>query len=193
MKESTDFFHFSLFTASERVNRVKDKKDRVTSPQMRLSFGEEARIRQEDAAPVRCAGCGKRFSQPKWYVEKGIQSRFCSAACRSHLDMEAVDQPVEVCLEGRPEYRGGNWQGQARKARARDGFCCQGCGISEEALGRQLDVHHKVPFRLFESPLEANRLNNLISLCPSCHKKLEERGRDDMPLFDAVKHPGQRS
>jgi predicted HNH restriction endonuclease len=67
------------------------------------------------------------------------------------------------------------------------------CGITEEEHGRQLDVHHKVPFRLFDSPIEANRLSNLISVCPSCHKKLEDSGRADMPLFEDVKHPRQRS
>lgn len=167
-----------------------NKKNYLSSPQMRLSFEEEQKVRREDDITVRCMQCDKRFSQPRWYVEKGIRSQFCSNKCRTHWES---NEDFELVLEGRPEYRGGNWKIQADKARARDGFCCASCGITEDALGRQMDVHHKIPYRLFDSPQEANQLGNLISLCPSCHKKMEGAGRADMPLFDRVKHRSQRS
>lgn len=32
-----------------------------------------------------------------------------------------------------------------------------------------MDVHHIRKYRLFEDPKEANKLENLISLCHSCH------------------------
>lgn len=163
------------------------------SPQMKLLFEEETAIRKEDKVVVRCVQCGKHFTQPRWFADKEVQSKFCSADCRSNWDLETFDEPFELVLEGRPEYRGGNWKSQSKKARERDGYCCQGCGITEADLGRQLDVHHKVPFRLFESPLEANQLDNLISVCPSCHKRLEIEGQKDLPLFESVKHLGQRS
>jgi DEAD/DEAH box helicase domain-containing protein len=38
-------------------------------------------------------------------------------------------------------------------------------------------VHHKVPFRSFVSREEANRLENLATLCHSCHNKVEENVR----------------
>jgi DEAD/DEAH box helicase domain-containing protein len=44
-------------------------------------------------------------------------------------------------------------------------------------------VHHVVPFRLFPSADQANRLSNLTSLCPSCHKSLEVDGHSRYPLF----------
>ena len=34
-------------------------------------------------------------------------------------------------------------------------------------------VHHKTPFRLFDSTEQANQLSNLITLCNSCHRKVE--------------------
>ena len=167
---------------------------RFQSPQMRLAFEEEQRIRHEEEVGVRCKQCGKSFKQPRWYAEKGVRLQFCSRSCRgawetAHLE---VDEPFHLKLEGRPEHRGGNWKTQAKRARERDGFRCQACGVSEEDLGRQLDVHHKVPFRLFDSVAEANRLSNLVSVCPSCHKKLETQGRHDLSLFASVKHSGQR-
>lgn len=169
------------------------KAGRSLSPQMTLAFEEEKQVRHEDGVVVRCAHCGKHFTHPRWYANKGVQSKFCSAACRSDWDLESFDAPFHLVLEGRPDYRGGNWKSQSQAARKRDAYCCQGCGISEADLGRQLDVHHKVPFRLFESPVEANQLDNLVSVCSSCHKRLEIEGQKDMPLFDSVKHVGQRS
>lgn len=97
-----------------------------------------------------------------------------------------------MVLRGRPEYRGGNWKVQAARARERDGFRCRDCGVTEASLGRQLDVHHTTPVRLFASTVAANRLDNLVSVCASCHKRLEAKLRNELPLFHAVRHPGQR-
>ena len=171
--------------------RQKDR-DRFRSPQMRLGFVEEKQVRREEDVKVKCRRCGKLFSRPRWYADKGLQDCFCSRTCRTAWEEDLGEASFHLVLEGRPEYRGGNWEIPARKARERDGFRCGACGVTEEELGRNLDVHHKVPYRLFDSPQEANRLSNLISLCPSCHKKLESEGQADMPLFDRVKHLGHR-
>jgi DEAD/DEAH box helicase domain-containing protein len=34
-------------------------------------------------------------------------------------------------------------------------------------------VHHKIPFRAFPSYKEANRLDNLTTLCRNCHRRAE--------------------
>jgi DEAD/DEAH box helicase domain-containing protein len=70
-----------------------------------------------------------------------------------------------------PNDYGPNWQQQRRRARARDGFCCQMCGARER--DRQHDVHHRIPFRRFESYQAANRLDNLVTLCRPCHRRAE--------------------
>lgn len=74
-----------------------------------------------------------------------------------------------------PNDYGPGWNKIRERVRARDGFKCQVCGTLETT--RQHDVHHKVPFRSFTSREEANRLENLATLCPSCHKKVEENVR----------------
>lgn len=70
-----------------------------------------------------------------------------------------------------PNEYGSNWPKQKALARQRDNYTCQSCGVLES--GRAHDVHHKTPFRLFSSPLEANQLENLVTLCPSCHRLAE--------------------
>ena len=84
-----------------------------------------------------------------------------------------------------PNEYGANWPTQRNAARARDGYCCQGCGMAE-APGRQHDVHHRIPFRAFLADPSlrgglaqefawqaANVLGNLVTLCPACHHRAE--------------------
>lgn len=74
-----------------------------------------------------------------------------------------------------PNNYGPDWGRIRERVRARDKYTCQVCGAVE--AGRQHDVHHKVPFRAFTSYMEANRLENLTTLCPTCHHKAEQNVR----------------
>ncbi len=74
-----------------------------------------------------------------------------------------------------PNNYGPEWGKIRERVRARDKYTCQVCGAVE--AGRQHDVHHKTPFRAFASYVEANRLENLTTLCPSCHHKVEQNVR----------------
>ncbi len=82
-----------------------------------------------------------------------------------------------------PNNYGPDWGKIRERVRARDKYTCQVCGAVENGpssalrTGRQHDVHHKVPFRAFPSYLEANRLENLTTLCPTCHHKAEQNVR----------------
>jgi DEAD/DEAH box helicase domain-containing protein len=70
-----------------------------------------------------------------------------------------------------PNDYGPNWDAQRQAARQRDGYRCQMCGTVER--GSQHHVHHKVPFRAFDSYRQANQLANLTTLCPRCHRRAE--------------------
>jgi len=71
-----------------------------------------------------------------------------------------------------PNDYGPGWNRLREAVRIRDGYRCQVCGAAE-SRNRPHDVHHKVPFRQYLSPSEANRMDNLVTLCPSCHHKAE--------------------
>jgi len=66
---------------------------------------------------------------------------------------------------------GPNWKLQRNLARQRDRNTCQICGVPEQDKAHH--VHHKIPFRQFPSYEQANRLDNLITLCPVCHQRAE--------------------
>jgi DEAD/DEAH box helicase domain-containing protein len=92
-------------------------------------------------------------------------------------DLTAQLEAENVLL--RPNDYGPNWAEQRDQARARDSYCCTRCGAPERA-DRQHDVHHVQPFRDFgyipgenDAYAEANRLENLVTLCRACHRAVE--------------------
>ena len=76
------------------------------------------------------------------------------------------------------------WQARRQAARERDQFRCRLCG-RPEAASRQHDVHHIRPLRAFLQEAtqhnvdpnsiypQAHALSNLMTLCPSCHRRAE--------------------
>ncbi len=66
---------------------------------------------------------------------------------------------------------GNDWIGITESVRRRDHYRCQSCGRSDE--NSLLHVHHKIPFKCFTSIEKANEMDNLITLCPNCHKLAE--------------------
>ena len=85
---------------------------------------------------------------------------------------ETVQHLQELGLwRNTPNEYGPTWPRQRDRARSRDGYRCQVCGVAEQ--GRSHEVHHKIPFRMFSSAEIANQLDNLITLCPACHRRVE--------------------
>jgi DEAD/DEAH box helicase domain-containing protein len=76
--------------------------------------------------------------------------------------------------EGGNDY-GPGWETLRQRVLQRDGQRCQVCGTAGSA--QPLHVHHIQPFRSFTSQEAANQLQNLITLCPSCHRQAETRVR----------------
>lgn len=74
-----------------------------------------------------------------------------------------------------PNDYGADWAMITAAVRKRDGYRCQVCGAPES--GRPHDVHHRRPFRSFATTAEANRLDNLITLCREDHRNAEQNVR----------------
>jgi len=129
-----------------------------------------------------CDQCGAPITVIP-FAMNSFQRHFCNIVCSmAWLNAHQVGANHPNWTGGEVEYYGPNWQQQKRAARSRDKKRCQYCGVTAKKLGRELDVHHIRPFRTFgyvagenDRYLEANRLENLISLCPSCHKRAECR------------------
>lgn len=133
---------------------------------------------------LECDVCGESFERRPGNVT--TEAVFCGEACRREWLSEAFTG------EGHPNWRGGGngpygkgWADVRRRALERDGYECVVCGTTREELGRNPDVHHIVPVRVFVesddwSKEDAHYLENVVTLCPSCHRRAEfgqlERG-----------------
>ncbi|NKB70995.1 MAG: hypothetical protein GKR89_28320 [Candidatus Latescibacteria bacterium] len=156
-----------------------------TSDQIRLHFDRPDSCGADDEVEVSCKACRQALSVPAWYLESGTGLHFCNADCRRAWTEQSPTFEVELGRQS--SHRGGNWLVQSKRARQRDGYTCQECGTTEEELGRQLDVHHKIPFHRFKSNVEANKLEHLITLCPACHARTEAQLHKELPLFQQTK------
>lgn len=107
-----------------------------------------------------CAYCGKVFYIPK---SKERPMMFC---CRKHKDLaQRLESGTKFdCI--RPDHynTGKGISSYRQKAFRNYEHKCAICGWNEDI--DILEVHH------IDSNRENNDLNNLIILCPTCHKKL---------------------
>lgn len=127
-----------------------------------------------------CKYCGEEFQIQNSLVCNG-EGIFCSMKCHGKWDSEhRVGENHPGWKGGFDSYYGTNWNSQRRKALERDGYQCQVCGKTGEELPREPDVHHIIPLREFDTPEEANTLDNLITLCQECHGKGEGRPRKQL-------------
>jgi 5-methylcytosine-specific restriction endonuclease McrA len=101
--------------------------------------------------------------------------RFCSRECwRSYLKEHPEASGTYRGGKLARHARGPNWEDQAALARERDDHTCQDCGHFQ--THPKLNVHHRTPFRWFDGDwLRANDLDNLVTLCVSCHTRRERR------------------
>jgi 5-methylcytosine-specific restriction endonuclease McrA len=88
---------------------------------------------------------------------------------------------------------GPGWEEARECALERDEYCGQIWGASRGELGQNPDVHHIRPVRWFVNSDEntrqdAHSLENLISLCRACHRKVETEEIDNSLLQDTDNH-----
>lgn len=156
------------------IKREVEKPYNVTE-EGRKAWREAAkkRIGKLYKPPVKfvCETCGKEVTIPRGKMCPARKLRFCSPKCAS---IGNSGENNASWRGGHEPYYGPNWQRQRRKARKRDNYACQDCGLTEEEANKHLDIHHKIPFRFFNGNYEkANELSNLVTLCRSCHRKAE--------------------
>lgn len=101
------------------------------------------------------------------------------------FSLELAEKLWQEGILARPNEYGPNWRQQRRKALERDGYRCCTCGANGssapgEEKGVTLHVHHIRPFRDYnyvpgenKNFFQANQLDNLVALCPSCHRRAE--------------------
>jgi len=100
--------------------------------------------------------------------------------------------PSEKAEDERSDRRnvdvyGEGWNpSKKQKVRARDGFRCVDCGVSQkthkERYSERLHVHHLTKAREVDDADVRNSTDNLVTLCNGCHKKWERIAKADIDL-----------
>lgn len=135
---------------------------RSNAEQQKINFALRPEKHVGDAVDAPCQVCGEITHRILSALKPlGV---FCSKEC---FDIFQTIRDFEV------RY-GQGWAEAKRKIRERD-KTCQYCGKTSKEIGRALDVHHIQPMRLFNDKAQAHDLANLIALCPSCHKKADNK------------------
>ena len=138
--------------------------------------GEEHNNWKGDARTTTCKECGETFR-----YHGSEEPTFCSQECYSEELTERMQgEGNHVWRGGWEHYYGANWDEQREAALMRDDHTCQLCGVEASELDASLHVHHEQRLGWFREEYDApewwekgNKLDNLVSVCSSCHKKLE--------------------
>jgi 5-methylcytosine-specific restriction endonuclease McrA len=130
---------------------------------------------------VDCSHCGveirvprsKATNQQHVFCDRSCYRRWLSTRRREEGVWSGADNPNWRPEANSPETYGSGWSRARRQALERDDYRCQHCGVTRDDLGQNPDVHHQVPVGAFEDTQEAHRLENLVTLCRSCHLRAE--------------------
>jgi len=146
----------------------------------KCSYNSESKEKQE----YNCAACGKVVKKMSHSVRG--ENTTCSKKCfKEFMSSISKGEDNPQWQGGRFEYYGPNWPEQREKTLERDNYQCQECDMTRDKhyqnYDEDLHVHHKVPRRQVideeEPTIEefelANSLDNLVTVCKSCHRKLE--------------------
>lgn len=126
---------------------------------------------------VPCSVCGESVERYPNSARDGAV--LCSDDCRGRWLSENFSGSDHPNWDGGGiDTYGPGWSRVKRRALERDDYECVVCGATKAELDRNPDVHHLLPVRLFA---EAERLNvsdahyleNVVSLCPRCHRNVE--------------------
>ncbi len=101
---------------------------------------------------------------------------FTRAYAFSPLEATVQDLRAKDAWSNDANDYGPDWSRQRAAVLQRDQHACRHCG-TKAGQGTKLHVHHLVPFRAFASARDANRPENLVTLCPACHRLAEQSVR----------------
>lgn len=132
----------------------------------------------EDSAVARievhCENCDATLECHPSRVESSSYGEFCDLDWYGEWVSGNVVGTSHQQWEGGQIQYGTAWWQVRRAAWERDGYECQLCGAGREQIGRRPDVHHIKPVRSFDDPSAAHHLENVVCLCRSCHRRVED-------------------
>lgn len=164
------------FANAKRAPEFRSKISNAIKDFYASSRGDETRKRYSSLytgkkRPVEVTQKMKQSLAKFWDSDKGL-------ALAERLSSERGGDYTETPY-------GPGWRKQRERARERDSYTCQLCDTQDFSPYEKPDVHHIYPRRIFGYiPGEncnhtwANDIDNLVTLCASCHGKVERKVRN---------------
>ena len=127
-----------------------------------------------------CAACGSASSVTNTHPSGAItlRIRVCGCGARWSTIERMVgtltkDNGPRITCDAKRQYYGSDWSNIRNSIVDRDGYRCTECGYHDD-----LEVHHRVPLRLFAGDFErANQPSNLVTLCAPHHREADAEFR----------------
>ena len=135
----------------------------------RMSGENNPRHGTAETVEFDCEYCGEHHVRN----QSASSTVFCDVECRDAYLHTQRGEDHPMWNGGKDGYYGPDWPEQRRKALERDNYRCQACGESNEETSIALNAHHIQPYKSFDTDAEANKVDNLVCLCISCHRKWE--------------------
>lgn len=150
--------NYEFNTKYENVRR--DNRPHYICPKCQKE-ARKSRVSQ-NRLTVECAYCGIEFEKAPSKIKQSKSGLFF--CCREHKDLAQRCSSGEKFAIIRPEHYGTTSKDYRTKAFEKYEHKCAVCGWCEDE--RILEVHH------IDTNHENNDVNNLMILCPICHRKL---------------------
>jgi len=172
---------FEYYTSQDRPFRACSDECRGKSISEGKSLGETEE----------CSYCNQTI--PIEPHERELKNRFfCDMDCKAKWQTKnARGEDCPSWKGGWEKYYGEDWLTAREACRKRDHYQCRVCGKDERDIGRIPDVHHIVPVREYRDEYGdrnlANRMTNLITLCPKHHSGMET-GEVRIPLTEVIQN-----
>jgi len=126
------------------------------------------------------------LKKPKEAIRKGVETRRIKNNYRKKGEFKHTEKTKNKMRGKRPNFIPWNYiDGRSKNVSParygddwfkiriliykRDNFTCQECRLKMCKETGAFHIHHKIPFLISFD----NSLNNLITLCPSCHRKID--------------------
>jgi len=152
---------------TEKHDRFYCSKECESKHKQEWQSGENHPHWRGGLVDLTCKECGEEYQK---HPKSAQKSTFCSIECKASWMKKRPpeEHPGWKGGCGNWTYYGSNWPTQRKNALERDRRECVVCGETDS-----LHVHHITPLREFNDTEKANQLENLITLCPSCHGRWE--------------------
>ena len=152
-------------------NLTKQKRNKFCSRKcfhaFRIATGYN--IRPRIRVKVKCYTCKKSLEIVPCLIKK-FKRHFCNNNCKAIWQRTRVGVKAARWKHGKAR-RGYIWLTNRKKRLEKDKYICQICFKIGNA------VHHRKPPRFYKNHNLSHRLSNLITLCSSCHRALENKIR----------------